>query len=398
MLKSAPNTGTILFHYHEKVFQDSKGDLWMSSSQGIWLDEIAQSFEKLFILNFQTLKKTEKHDYHLKGENIEWISLGTNQGYVDFFSKRRRIHGLCKKWSQEVDYLLIRGFTPFQNKIWKRLKPRISKSYILVRSLKQPRPLDLMNPLTWVAYLFNKLQEARFNNIIKSADNLFTNSQEAQEELFQLSGRKAVFSTTNVLKARDFQIFDFKQWTDEFHLLFVGRISTLKGCAELAKSFCEVQQQNPEVKITLHMAGNGEPSYVNQIKEIIGQEGLLDQVEFYGRVSFGKDLFSLYQNANAFVLPSYTEGFPRVVWEAALFATPIVVTDVGGIPSIIKDKEHALLVAPKDHHALSSAINNLLRNKDESLSRATNAYNLALSYTLESGVGNLIAKIKNNIE
>ena len=53
----------------------------MSSSQGIWLDEIAQSFEKLFILNFQTLKKTEKHDYHLKGENIEWISLGTNQGY-----------------------------------------------------------------------------------------------------------------------------------------------------------------------------------------------------------------------------------------------------------------------------------------------------------------------------
>ena len=254
-----------------------------------------------------------------------------------------------------------------------------------------------MNPLTWVAYLFNKLQEARFNNIIKSADNLFTNSQEAQEELFQLR-RKAVFSTTNVLKARDFQIFDFKQWTDEFHLLFVGRISTLKGCAELAKSFCEVQQQNPEVKITLHMAGNGEPSYVNQIKEIIGQEGLLDQVEFYGRVSFGKDLFSLYQNANAFVLPSYTEGFPRVVWEAALFATPIVVTDVGGIPSIIKDKEHALLVAPKDHHALSSAINNLLRNKDESLSRATNAYNLALSYTLESGVGNLIAKIKNNIE
>ena len=51
-------------------------------------------------------------------------------------------------------------------------------------------------------------------------------------------------------------------------------------------------------------------------------------------------------------------------------------------------------MAPKNHHALSSAINNLLRNKDESLSRATNAYNLALSYTLESGVRNLIAKIR----
>jgi glycosyltransferase involved in cell wall biosynthesis len=131
---------------------------------------------------------------------------------------------------------------------------------------------------------------------------------------------------------------------------------------------------------------------------LIHQERLLDQVEFYGRVSFGKDLFSLYKKANAFVLPSYTEGFPRVVWEAALFATPIVVTGVGGVPSIIKDQEHALVVAPKDHQALSLALNNLLKNKDESLRRAKNAYCLALSYTLESGVGNLIAKIKNNIE
>lgn len=398
MSKSAANTGTLLFHYHEKVYQDDQGRLWMSSSQGIWLDEIAQSFEKLYIFNFQTLKKTKKHDYLLQGDNIEWLSLGTNQGYVDFFGKRRRIRTLCKKWSHEVDYLLIRGFTPFQNKIWKRIKPRISKSYILVRSLKQPRPLELKNPLTWVAFLFNKLQEARFKKIIKSADNLFTNSQEVQEELLQLSGREAVFSTTNVLKARDFQSFDFKPWTNEFHLLFVGRISTLKGCTELAKSFCEIQQQNPEVKISLHMAGDGDPNYIAQLKDLIRQEGLLDQVEFHGRVSFGKDLFSLYQKANAFVLPSYTEGFPRVVWEAALFATPIVVTGVGGIPAIIKDEEHALVVAPKDHQALSKAMNNLLRNKSESLRRAKNAYNLALSYTLESGVGNLIGKIKNNIE
>lgn len=398
MSNSTTNSGSLLFHYHEKVYQDEQGNLWMSSSQGIWLDEIAKSFEKLYIFNFQTLKKTKNHDYLLKGENIEWLSLGTNQGYVDFFAKRRRIHALCKKWSQEVDYLLIRGFTPFQNKIWKRLRPRISKSYILVRSLKQPRPLELKNPLSWLAYLFNKLQEARFYKIIKSADNLFTNSQEVQEELLQLSGREAVFSTTNILKARDFQSFEFKPWTNEFHLLFVGRISTLKGCTELAKSFCEVQLQNPAVKISLHMAGDGDSNYLAQLKDLIRKEGLLDQVEFHGRVSFGKELFSLYQMANAFVLPSHTEGFPRVVWEAALFATPIVVTGVGGIPAIIKNKEHALVVAPKDHQALSTALNNLLRNKDESLRRAKNAYDLALSYTLESGVGNLITKIKNNIE
>ena len=75
-----------------------------------------------------------------------------------------------------------------------------------------------------------------------------------------------------------------------------------------------------------------------------------------------------------------------------------MVTGVGGIPAIIKDKEHALVVAPKDHHAIRTALNILLRNKDESLRRAKNAYDLALANTLEAGVGNLIAKIKNNIE
>ena len=81
------------------------------------------------------------------------------------------------------------------------------------------------------------------------------------------------------------------------------------------------------------MAGNGEPSYVNHIKEMIGQEGLLDQVEFYGRVSFGKDLFSLYQMQMLLFYQVY-EGFPRVVWEECIIATPIVVTDVGeSLPS-----------------------------------------------------------------
>ena len=398
MSKSVVSTETLLFHYHEKVYQDRQGGLWMSSSQGVWLDEISQSFEKLYIMNFQTTDKTKKHDYLLNGKNIMLISLGINQGYVDFFRKRLRIRALCSKWSMQVDYLLVRGFTPFQDMIWKRLKPRKSKSYLLVRSLKQPRPLEFNNPLTWVVYLINRRRELSFNKIIKSADHLFTNSHQVQKELLKLRERKAIFASTNVLKYRDFQYFDFTSWSNEFHLLFVGRISTLKGCKELAKSFCETQHKNPKVKIILHIAGEGEPIYVNWIKELISDQGFLDQVKFYGRVSFGEELFSLYKKANVFVLPSYTEGFPRVLWEAALFATPIVVTGVGGIPYILEDREHALLVAPKDHEALTSALNTTLRNKDESFNRAKRAYDLALSHTLESGVRELISEIRNSIE
>lgn len=395
MPSSISTSGTMLFHHHEKVYQDEQGKLWMSSSLGIWLDEIAKNVERLLIFNFEEFKKTNKHDYCLSQMNIELISLGSNLGYVDYFSKRIRIKNLCKEWCHRVDYLLIRGFTPFQNKVWNGIDPRLSKSYILVRSLKQPRPLKLARPLSWLAYLFNKLQELRFKEIINSADNLFTNSFEVQKELSRYDNVRAIFSSTNVLKSCDFQNFEFKTWSAEFHLLFVGRISTLKGCTELAEAFCETQQQKREIKIKLHMVGEGDPSYISELKEMFFSKGLLGQVEFHGRVPFGKELFSLYQRANAFVLPSYTEGFPRVIWEAALFSVPIVVTSVGGIPAIIKNEEHALVLPSRDKEALCAALSTVIGQKSESFRRARNAHKLALDYTLESGVGILTSKIKD---
>lgn len=394
MPKSALHTGTLIFHYHEKVYQDEQGKLWMSSSQGIWLDEIAQNFQKLYIFNFQTLKKTKKHDYLLKGENVEWISLGTNQGYVDFFGKRRRFHALCKKWSYKADHLLIRGFTPFQNKVWKKLKVKKSKSFILVRSLKQPRLLKFSDPLSWLAFLVNKKRESSFKTILETADNIFTNSKEVQQELFDKGKLDVKFSTTNVLKSRDFKTFEFNSWTDEFHLLFVGRISPLKGVNELIDAFSEVQA-NSKLKMFLHLVGEGDADYLKSIKERLEIEGLSQQVFFHGRVAFGTKIFLLYRNAHAFVLPSYTEGFPRVIWEAALFGTPIIATGVGGIPNLLQNRKHGVIVRPKSSVELEKGITKLMSKPVEAKVMAHQAFNLALKNTLESGIGVLADEIKN---
>ena len=60
--------------------------------------------------------------------------------------------------------------------------------------------------------------------------------------------------------------------------------------------------------------------------------------------------------ADMFCLPSFAEGLPIVLMEAIVSRTPIVSTNVAGIPEMLTDGRSALLVPPGDEKALASAI------------------------------------------
>jgi len=61
-------------------------------------------------------------------------------------------------------------------------------------------------------------------------------------------------------------------------------------------------------------------------------------------------------------LPSYAEGLPKVLLEAAAAARPIVATDIPGCRDIARHGENALLVPPRDAHALADALEELIRD------------------------------------
>ena len=74
------------------------------------------------------------------------------------------------------------------------------------------------------------------------------------------------------------------------------------------------------------------------------------------------DMPTLLATSDVVVLPSYSEGIPRVLIEAAAMSTPIVSTTIPGVAEIVEDGVNGSLVPPRDADALASAIEMLLNN------------------------------------
>lgn len=377
---------SLLFHYHTKIFVDNEGGLWLPSSLGLWLEELATHFEKVALIHFEAPHKNESHDYRLSGNNIQLESLGENKGYTDFFSKRKKIKKAAERLNNKFDYLLIRGITPYQDPIWNAFKVNKGRAFLLVRNLTQPRQIHLTQPLTIAAYLGNKVRELRFRKIIETSDVLFSNSQQVIKEVQGKTGETVTFASTNVLKGEYFSDFAPKTRQAVLELLFVGRISAMKGVDELIQALHSIKNTYPEKHFKLNLVGDGEREYIEQVQKKLSELDLKSNVEFYGRLPFGPKLFTLYQQSDLMVLPSYTEGFPRVVWEAGLFSTPVIVTSVGGIPDVLTNNKHALLIEPKSSKSLVIALENVITSEEEAIQRAENLYALALQNTLEKGV------------
>lgn len=94
-----------------------------------------------------------------------------------------------------------------------------------------------------------------------------------------------------------------------------------------------------------------------RLKRLAAQLGVSRAVSFLGPRS---DAVALMREFDVFVLSSRVEGLPIALLEAMALRRPIVATVVGGIPEVIGDGRHGLLVPPESVEAVAAAIEKLL--------------------------------------
>ena len=80
---------------------------------------------------------------------------------------------------------------------------------------------------------------------------------------------------------------------------------------------------------------------------------------------FQQDVRPWLLAADAFVFPSYREGFPNSVLQAACLELPVIASDINGCNEIIEPDKSGLLIPPKDTQALRIAMEGLATNSDK---------------------------------
>src|SRR5690606_24828257 len=76
-----------------------------------------------------------------------------------------------------------------------------------------------------------------------------------------------------------------------------------------------------------------------------------------------QDMPALLAASHIVCLPSYREGLPKALLEAAAAGRPIVTTDVPGCREVVRDGENGVLVPPRDAPALAAALRPLLTDR-----------------------------------
>ncbi|MEF8873953.1 MAG: glycosyltransferase family 4 protein [Candidatus Thermoplasmatota archaeon] len=143
------------------------------------------------------------------------------------------------------------------------------------------------------------------------------------------------------------------------NLLYVGRLHEVKGLPSLLKAFSTINEKYPEARLTLI----GKGPFKDVLVELSKRLDISDQVEFTGEIEHG-ELPKHYQRGDIFILPSLSEGLSNVLMEAMASGLPIVATEVGGNPELVKDGKGGYLVQPENPSALAEALKSLIEEKD----------------------------------
>lgn len=91
------------------------------------------------------------------------------------------------------------------------------------------------------------------------------------------------------------------------------------------------------VRLRLRLVGGGH--LLNGFRKLADEYGVSEHVEFLGQLPAGQAIRDVLDSADIFVLPSMTEGLPRVIIEAMARGLPCLASNVGGVPELLDASE-----------------------------------------------------------
>jgi poly(glycerol-phosphate) alpha-glucosyltransferase len=231
----------------------------------------------------------------------------------------------------DFDVLLAHGLWKYSSLATHRWHRRTGKPYVIhPHGMLDPWALRNAKRKKRVAYLAYERAHLAGAICIRALCNA-----EAQA-IRDFGLRNYICVIPNGVDLPDLSIRHARPWSAEVGarkvLLYLGRLHPKKNLPALLDAWKRVQQSTPHAhEWALVIAGWDQGNHEALLKRQARELGLEGSVHFAGPL-FGAEKAGAYQHADAFVLPSLSEGLPMVVLEAWAYGKPVVMTPECNLP------------------------------------------------------------------
>lgn len=229
--------------------------------------------------------------------------------------------------------------------------------------------LESINDLSikWFAFILDKYE----NYAIKYSNAVVIGARSECRDVSKRGIRNQYNRVVRIPHGVDTESFDPKKKNPNYKarfgipknnkvILHIGRLAARKGVAEVLKSFQKILVSRSDVKLLIVGTGPLE----KKLKKLSKKLNIDNATIFTGVVPF-PDLQMLYASCDLFLMHSYWEGFGMTNQEALASGLPVICTNVGGAPDIIKEGVNGYLVDVGDVENMAKQSLKLL--KDENL-------------------------------
>ena len=147
---------------------------------------------------------------------------------------------------------------------------------------------------------------------------------------------------------------------DVMVLISVSRLVVKNGLDDLIRAVNFLLYKSG-IKVKLLILGSGPDEF--KLKTLAERLGVSEQVLFLGHVDY-LELPQYLQLADVFIRPSLSEGLGNAFLEAMAIGTPVIGTEVGGIPDFLTDQQTGLFCKVGEHSSIAQAVEKYIVHKD----------------------------------
>ena len=318
-----------------------------SGGVGSYIQLLSKALGKLVELHVVT----HHSDHELTLENCQ---LHYIDKYVHYFTMKRQWIELLEQIDPDVVHI---------NCCWQP-ESAILQRWARNRGFKTVySPHGMLEP--WIMqrhYLTRKVPALLLyqKDAIKHSDILHATADSERQNLISLGYNTKVAVIPNGIDLSQIQMKD--SWKKTKTLLFLSRIHVKKGIELLVNAVEALKTEMQDYQVLI--AGEGDDRYVEELKKQVKDKQIDHIIKFVGGV-YGDEKWSLYRQADVFILPTYSENFGIVVAEALACGTPVITTKGTPWPDLISC--HCGWWIDCSQNAITSALKSAINESDSSL-------------------------------